>query len=223
MENAMKKLVLLALIISIITGFAVFQFAASVEKGPKEKTQTTVIAVKGIPKGTVILPEMITTKEIPVDYVNALAVGNINDVTGRITKENIEANEQILTSRLSDASQDNDSLAYVIPSNYRAMTIQTDEITGVAGFVSKGDRVDILATMLSGGTASSQFIAENVEVLAVGSKIKQSKNEEYVSVTVAVPVELVSKVSYALTEGKCRIVLRSAVDKTAVNPAPFVP
>lgn len=219
----MKKLVLIALIISIITGIAVFQFAASISNGPKEKTQTTVVAVKSIPKGTVILPEMVTTEEIPIDYVNALAVSNISDVTGRITKENIETNEQILTSRLSDANQDNDSLAYAIPSNFRAMTIQTDEVTGVAGFVSKGDRVDVLATMLSGGTASSQFIAENVEVLAVGSKTKQSKSEEYVSVTVAVPIDLVSKVSYALTEGKCRIVLRSAVDKTAVNPAPFVP
>lgn len=222
----MKKLVLLALIASIITGIAVFQFAASLEKGPKEKTQTTVVALKTIPKGTVILPEMITTKEIPVDYVNVLAVGNIGDVTGRITKETIEANEQILTSRLSDANQDSDSLSYNIDPSYRAVTILVDEEKGVAGYLNVGDRIDLVSTIISKGGVVSEYFVENIEILKIGLSGSETKNGSYTSVTVAVPAADVPKLNYVLSiddQPKYQLVLRSPVDKSTLGSSVYTP
>ena len=115
----MKKLVIIALIVSLITGFAIFQFAVSLEKGNNLKTQPVVLAAQAIPKGTVIEKEMLKTAEIPIEMVHQLSLANQEDVLGRITKENIEANEQILTSRLSDTNQENNNLSYSIEPNYR--------------------------------------------------------------------------------------------------------
>ncbi|MBC3888945.1 Flp pilus assembly protein CpaB [Acetobacterium paludosum] len=227
MEKSMKKLILIALAVSIITGFAVFQFASSLKGGSNQKTQPVVVAVETIAKGTMILPEMITVKQVPVDFVNALSVSNGEDVTGRITRESIEADEQILSTRLSDVNQANNSLSYAVDQNYRAMTIQTDEITGVAGYISKGDHVDLIATMINSADESkrvmSQTVIENVEVLEVGSKETTKSGDAATSVTVLVPVQSILKVNYALTEGKYRLILRSPVDGTIANPAPYAP
>ena len=46
----MKKLIIIALIVSIITGFAVFQFATSLQKGADQKTQPVVIAAEAFPR-----------------------------------------------------------------------------------------------------------------------------------------------------------------------------
>ncbi|MDP2843193.1 MAG: SAF domain-containing protein, partial [Acetobacterium sp.] len=126
----MKKLIVIALFVSIITGIAVFQFATSLEKGSRLKTQPVVLATQTIPKGTIIQKEMLKTSEVPIEAVHQLSMGNPDDILGRISKETIEANEQILTSRLSDINQENDNLSYSIEPNYRAVTILVDEVKG---------------------------------------------------------------------------------------------
>lgn len=223
----MKKLILIALAIAITTGFAVYIFATSLEKRFDVETVPVVVAVTKIPKSTIVEPEMMTVKQLPAEAVNALAVSNPDDIKGRITMESIEANEQILTTRLSDPNQNNNSLSFSIPQNYRALTIKTDDITGVAGYINKGDRVDIVAVMISQIDAAqpvmSQMVAEYVEVLEVGVKTTDSsKNDaEITSITVLVPQQDVLKVNYALSEGKYRLVLRSVVDGTIITPPPY--
>lgn len=220
----MKKLILIALAVSIITGFAVFQFASSLQNGPGQKTQAVVVATKTIPKGTIIMPEMVTTRQVPVDLAHPQSIANAQDIVGRISKETIEADEQVLTSRLSDVNQENNSLSYAVPANYRAVTIQTDEVVGVAGYLTKGDHVDVVATALTGVT---QYVVENVEILAVGSTATNKSGEDYTSVTISVPVAEVPKLSCALTPdvdtGLYRLVLRSPVDNGLAGPAPYTP
>ena len=220
----MKKLILIALAVAIITGFAVFQFASSLQNGSNQKTQPVVVATKTIPKGTTILPEMVSVKQLPVDAVHPLSIGNVEDVAGRITKETIEADEQVLTSRLSDVNQENNSLSYAIPTNYRAVTIQTDEVVGVAGYLTKGDHVDVVSTSISGVT---QYVVENVEILEIGSTATNKNGEDYTSVTIAVPVGDVTKLSYSLVSdvdtGLYRLVLRSPVDNGIAGPVTYTP
>ena len=225
----MKKLVLIALVISIITGFAVYNYAKSLENRNEVKTGTVVVAIRNIPKNTVMKPEMVSLKKLPSEAIHALAVKNISDLKGRIAKENIQADEQILFPRLNDLDKSNDILSYSIPQNYRAITIKTDEISGVAGFVSKGDRIDIMADMIVGsGTEKkvvSMMIVENVEVLELGSKSteKSKDTEQYTSITVLVAEKDILKLSYALFEGKYNITLRSILAGTNLNPQPYSP
>lgn len=227
MEKSMKKLVIIALIVSVITGFAVFQFAISLQKGKDQATQPVVLATQAIPKGTVIEKEMLTTEEIPIEMVHQLSIANPEDVLGRITKENIEANEQILTSRLSDTNQENNNLSYAIEPNYRALTILVDEEKGVAGYLTKGDHVDLVTIWIKQDkTIVSEYVVENIEILEIGPISTGDKGGEYTSVTVSVPATEVEKVTYALSidqTPKYRLVLRSPVDKAILGPKPFMP
>jgi len=227
MEKFMKKLIIIALIISLITGFAVFQFATSLEKGKNQETQPVVLAAQTIPKGTVIQKEMLNTAEIPIEMVHQLAVANQEDVLGRITKENIEANEQILTSRLSDTNQENNNLSYSIEPNYRGLTILVDEEMGVAGYLTKGDRVDLVTIWIKNDkTVVSEYVVENIEILKIGPNSSGDNGGEYTSVTVSVPASEVEKIHYALKidqTPKYRLVLRSPVDNALLGPKPFMP
>ncbi|MGV8906498.1 MAG: Flp pilus assembly protein CpaB [Acetobacterium sp.] len=216
----MKKLILVALMVSLIIGFGVYSFAKSLENRANVETRPVAVAVARIPKNTIIEASMVTIKELPKEFVNEQATGSTEAVIGRITLESIEANEQILSSRLIDSSNNKNNLSFSIPQDYRALTILTNEESGVAGYISTGDRVDLVAVMLSATGVSSQMITEYLEVVEVGVKGADSK-EMATSVTVLVPVQEVLKVNYALSEGKYRLVLRSLVDKTIVNPAPF--
>ncbi len=223
----MKKLIIIALIVSLITGFAVFQFATSLEKGKNQETQAVVLAIKTIPKGTVIEKEMLNTAEIPIEMVHQLAVANQEDVLGRITKENIEANEQILTSRLSDTNQENNNLSYSIEPNYRGITILVDEEKGVGGYLTKGDRVDLVTIWIKNDkTIVSEYVVENIEILKIGPSSAGDSGGEYTSVTVSVPASDVEKITYALSidqTPKYLLVLRSPVDNTILGPRPFIP
>ncbi len=223
----MKKLVIIALIVSVITGFAVFQFAISLQKGTDQKTQSVVLAAQAIPKGTVIQKEMLKSADIPVEMVHQLSVANQEDVLGRITKENIEANEQILTSRLSDTNPENNNLSYAIKPNYRGVTILVDEEKGVGGYLTKGDHVDLVTIWIkSDKTIVSEYVVENIEILEIGPSSAGDKGGEYTSVTVAVPATEVEKITYALSidqTPKYRLVLRSPVDNAVLGPKPFMP
>lgn len=219
----MKKLVIIALIVSIITGFAVFQFAVSLEKGKNLETQSVVLATQAIPKGTVIEKEMLKIAEIPIEMVHQLSIANPEDLLGRITTENIEANEQVLTSRLSDTNQENNNLSYTIDPNYRGVTILVDEDRGVGGYLTKGDRVDLVAQVLNNGVISSRYVVEDIEVLEIGPKSSGDKGGEYTSVTLLVPASQVENVHAAILTGmelKYRLVLRSPVDHTILGTTP---
>lgn len=221
----MKKLIIIALIVSIITGFAVYKYATNLKNEYVIKTKTVVVAVKKIPKNTLIEPQMIMTKEIPSEAVHALSASSTGDIQGRITTENIEANEQVLTSRLSDKETVSSDLSLSIKPDYRALTIKTDEISGVAGYIRQGDRVDIIATVINESDENkriqSRMIAENVEILQVG--VKPGNAASYSSVTVSIHINDLLRLNYALSEGKYKLVLRSIIDEKIVNPAPYTP
>ncbi|WKY48739.1 Flp pilus assembly protein CpaB [Eubacteriaceae bacterium ES3] len=219
----MKKLVLIALALSVVAGIAVFQFALSLTTRTDEETRPVVVAVTNIEAATVIKSEMVELQDLPISYAHPSSYNSLEEVVGRVAKENIAAGEQILTSRLSVGSEENDGLAYTVPSGFRAVTLETDEFTGVGGYLQSGDRVDVVATLVTGTSFISEYISENLEVLEVGAKLRNDSEEEYISVTVAVPKDQVPKLNYALTEGEYRIVLRSAVDQEADNLPSYVP
>jgi len=221
----MKKLIIIALVVSVITGIAIFQFISTLQSGAAKKMVPVVFAANTIPEGTVLTPEMVVLKEIPVDYVHVLSFDSVNDIVGRITKDAVEADEQVLSSRLSDINQDNNDLSYAVDQNYRALTIITDEEKGVGGYLVKGDRVDLVATIPTKEGITSQLVVENIEILQIGSKATNGNGEEYLSVTVSVPVGEITKVQFALspTDPKYRLVLRSPVDLGTVGAQIFAP
>lgn len=223
----MKKLIVIALVFAILSGFAVYHYATTFEQNFVVKTVPVVVAAYKIPKSTMITSEMVEEKQIPVEAVHNLSIRSKKEVVGKIAKEFFEANEQILNTKIGDPKDDNESLAFTLKPEYRAISIKTDEITGVAGHIKKGDFIDIIAVMIDEADANnrliSQMVAEKVEILEVGLNSAEKTTGAYTSVTIAVPTQDLLKINYALSEGKYRLVLRSVLDDSIANIPPYTP
>lgn len=125
-----------------------------------------------------------------------------------------------------------------IDTKWRAVTIGTDQIAGVAGLITPGSRVDILSTfrMPSRGpqaatTTVTKIIARNVEVIAVdqrtdvtvpvgGRPQTQRLDSTYSSVTLHVlPLEA-ALLTFAQETGKITFVLRNTGDQYVPREVP---
>jgi|LGOV01.1.fsa_nt_gb Flp pilus assembly protein CpaB len=221
-DEGMKKLIVVALIIATIMGFGVYYFAKGIENEKKIETASVVVAIDEIPKNTIIENSMVELVDLPKKYIQKDAILALEEVVDRITMESIKSNEQIVYSRLIDPENNNNNLSASIPQNYRALAIQTDNVSGIAGNIGVGDRVDLVAILLNAATGiSTEMIAENLEVVTTGVKGSDDGGNQYTVVTVLVLDQDILKVTYALSEGKYRLVLRSIVDEAIINPSPY--
>jgi pilus assembly protein CpaB len=115
----------------------------------------------------------------------------------------------------------------LIPFRMRAVSINVNEVTGVAGFVEPGARVDVLftATVNVAGLHEprSTTILQNVPVLASDQRLDRSTARQGQAahvVTLLVSLEGAEKLALAMQEGRIQLVLRNPVDTNQETPAP---
>jgi pilus assembly protein CpaB len=132
----------------------------------------------------------------------------------RIVLSKFEANEPILTSRVTGPGQ-RASLSTLIDAGMRAVTIRVDDVRGVAGFVMPSDRVDVVLSRLDGDNKSNSYadvLLQNVKVLAVDQLSNEGQDKPTVAkaVTVEVSTEQAQKLVLAAGVGNLSLVLRQA-------------
>lgn len=112
------------------------------------QTVNVYVAAKFIPIGTVIDESMLDTQPWPQHLVlDGFVVGPEagEKLKGMVTRAPFQAREPIIGSKVVNP-EDPNFLAGALPKGKRVITMATDEIAGVAGFVFPGDRVDVLVT-----------------------------------------------------------------------------
>ena len=222
----MKKIYLLALIMAVIAGISVYLFAMSLQKDVNEnsipKTYVVVAAV-AIPADTQITAEMVTTAELPVEAVHGQAVRSLADAVGKISQYPLAVDEQVLSTRLKDQGADNNKLSYVLESGYRAITLSVDNVSGISGYISRGDHVDLVANSTYMLVNESRVIVENLLVLRLG--VNQAAGAEgaaaYTTITLAATPEQVLQINQAMSSSRITFALRSVLDKKNDNPEPY--
>lgn len=144
---------------------------------------------------------------------------------GRVVLSPIEPNEPVLMAKLSGAGG-RATLSNLLSPGMRAVTIRTDEIAGVGGFVTPGDRVDVVLTRdagainevsgnargAAGSTIATEVVVANARVLTVGQGADERATAPQVvgSVTIEVTAEGAQKVALARNVGTLSLSLRSA-------------
>jgi pilus assembly protein CpaB len=226
----MKKIYILSILMAIVVGLSVYYFADSLQKAALQQNQVlkgnVIVAAQFIPANTEITAEMITAIDLPVEAINPLAARTPGEVVGTIAQYPIEADEQLLTTRVKKRGEaSEDRLSYILKPGYRAMTIPVDSISGIAGHVSKGDFVDLVVTMINpeinDKNAVTFAIVENIEILGTGEKVissTEAKSAGYGSLTLAVTPDQVLKIGYAIPQG-IRVVLRPVLDPSSSEGA----
>lgn len=198
----------------------------------KEKYRTdgeftaVVVAAKHIPRGTKITRDTVAVKEIPVQYVHQSAVGKLTEVIGRISTDEIFPGEQVIKERFCEEGETKNGLAYLISENERATTVSVNKVSGIAGLIHPGNRVDVFATIKYNDEVQTTMLIQNVKVLAVDRLFAEDARCDPAdgtcpeTITLAVTPQQAQKIILASEQGNIRLALRSPADHATVSIPP---
>lgn len=220
-----KGMMGIALVLSLTTSGLVYNYLQGVSEPAVRETVPVVVAKTDIPPKTKVTTEMVQIQHVPTEYLQPGAVRDGKQVIGVLAREQIIAGEQITDRRLLIDGK-SAGLPGLIPSGKRAVTVAVSEVSGVAGLIKPGDRVDVLATFDQGtaGDYIGDVVLQNVLVLAVNrnleassgdAKAKDSKEQtKAATVTLAVDASLTHHIAVAEDRGKIRLALRPFVGES---------
>jgi len=149
-------LLIVAAIIAVIAGVSALQLSSR-NTGPVPvagnsaapvNTVDVLVARDAIPAGTLITAAMYDKQPWPESLLLKGFIINGSpeaNVIGKVARASFQAREPLTVGKLSNVT-DVGFLAAMLPPDMRAVTIATDTVTGVAGFIFPGDRVDVLFT-----------------------------------------------------------------------------
>jgi pilus assembly protein CpaB len=190
------------------------------------------VAARDLPLATTLAPEMVAFVSWPRETLPQGYFSPEQKADGRVTGRALIKGEPILETALA-AKDAGLGMAAVIPSNMRAMTVQVNEASGVAGFIHPGDLVDVIATMQTpvnghaGGTQEfrAKVVLQNVKVLAIGQDMvtQNAKPVKVPVVTLLVEPEQSERLALASTQGKVQLTLRSQADRGSVSTRGVAP
>ena len=226
-----KFMFVLALVFSLITVGGIYLYLEDARAGLAETDMVTVIVARqDIPARTPVAAAMLDSRAIPADYKHRLELTRQADVVGKITLVPIAAGQSILSSLLVEPGETGEGLAYAIPESMKAMTISIDQVSGVAGMLRPGDRVDVI-TLIPLGESNAQPYSvaalQDIGVLAVGRVLEEKPGtdvqqlQEASTVTLAVTLEESLRLKMAAEVGKISLLLRSPLDDSRADPRPF--
>jgi pilus assembly protein CpaB len=180
-----------------------------------------VVASRPLRYGDPISAEALSEIPWPEGRLPEGAYATVDQATldgDRIVLQPMEANEPVLLAKLS-GPDGRASLANMLGEGKRAVTIRVDEIASVAGFVTPGDRVDIVLTRDESGTTSTEIILQNLKVLSTDQTADMADSGPRVmkTVTLEVDVETARKITLARSIGALSLSLRAAGDDHIVT------
>jgi pilus assembly protein CpaB len=140
----------------------------------------------------------------------------IEDAEARIVLFPLPQGEPILERQLATVGS-GAGLAAKIPAGMRAISVRSDEIVGVAGFLLPGTHVDVLMTYRSVNSPELQTVTvlQDVVVLAAGQQIQpqaDGKPNSVNVVTLLLKPEDAEKLVLATSLGGIHFVLRNGAD-----------
>jgi pilus assembly protein CpaB len=193
-----------------------------------------VVASRDIPQWRKVDTSYLKTVEWPQETVAPGMFSEISQVVGKVAIAPIYAGEAPNAHRLLDA-EGGSAFSLTIPENKRALTVRVNDVSGVAGFVQPGNRVDVLATTgklhdaTSQGAASersAKTIISNIKVLAIDQEAGNGKDKPEVvrSVTLEMTPQEAESVFRAEESGVIRLALRNPSAETqSVEPEAGLP
>jgi pilus assembly protein CpaB len=217
------------LVVAVILG-GISAFAArnwierQVNARPTAVVGTSVVVARTpLNFGDQIKNEHLKTIQWPKGSVPEGAFNKISDVIRkkgrpRVALGRIEPNEAILKIRVSGFGG-RASLSTIMTENQRGVTIRVNDVTGVAGFLLPGDRVDVIMTRQEKKRPINDVLLQDIRVLGVGQISNEQRDKPVVvrAVTVeATPLET-QKLVLAQQIGTRSLALRPVSDRTTPN------
>lgn len=240
MDRKKVALLVAALLIAAITAFmarSMFTGAsapqataapvAPVPTGPK-----VLVATRALPVGTLITADSVRYQPWPKELVQSAYFNegdegaSIESLVGTVVRNAVTAGQPLTQGSLVKPG-DRGFLAAALGPGMRAVTVPVSALTGVAGFVFPGDRVDLVLTQNVNASSGpplkvSETIVRNLRVLATDQRATPTLDDkgntvvtEYKLVTIEATPRIAEKITVAQSIGTISLSLRALTDTAA--------
>jgi pilus assembly protein CpaB len=205
----------LAVVAGLTATFLIHRYVSLKTHVEVKPTGQVVVAAKDVSPGTALNSGVLRLVSWPKELIPQKAAVSLREVEGRVVTIPLIQGEPVLISKLAPEGTAA-GLGALLEENQRAFTIRVDDVSGVAGFIHPGDRVDVLMDLPMPGQQNEHFsktILQNVVVLTTGQtweqKPEQPKPVVVNTVTLALVPEQAEVLNLASNQGKIRLALRN--------------
>jgi pilus assembly protein CpaB len=145
---------------------------------------------------------------------------DLKQVVGRETAKSLNSGDLITRENTREKRT---GITAELGPNQRAMTVKVDEASGVAGFLTPGNRVDVVVVVDKGEYDKdpiAKLIFQNLKVLGTGQNLENrpgDKPQIVPTVTLEVAPEQGERLALAAQEGRISLVLRGQGDQQLVE------
>jgi pilus assembly protein CpaB len=203
---------------SVLVAHSYLQKMTAAPGEAQAKEVAAIVVARGeIPYGGPIHFEMLRLQEWPAEAVPPEAFTSLDEVLGTTAQEprrarrSMVAGEPVLRSKVSEFGE-KVTIADVIDPTKRAMAIRVNDVSGVAGFVTPGDRIDVLLTRrLSGDNMITTTVLQDIVVRGIDQLADEDLDKPNVvrTVTVEVTPEEAQRLALAQEAGTLGLTLRN--------------
>jgi len=213
---------IVALILGGIAAKMAFDFIQKRQSGISSelKHPQMVVAKRNVEAGTALTEEDLSLGDISSDAVPETAFTSVDQLLGRVTVVQLLQGQAITSTLLAPRGM-GPGLQAAVPLGMRAVTVEINEMTGVAGYLVPGCHVDVIQTLRDNktGLPTARTLAQNVKITAVGMRHNpQDGDGGGRSITLLVTPAQAELLELSSTLGRPRFTLRNGNDLAAVEP-----
>jgi pilus assembly protein CpaB len=220
MNRGIRTLLVVAVAVTVAT-LATLAVYRAVQRIPVREVEQAgvpvVVAARDLPIGTMLTSADLTVANWPARAPLVGAFASPDELVNRGLVADMVANEPVIIAKLAPANS-GAGLPPTIPAGMRAISVQVNDVVGVAGFVTPGNHVDVVATISRQDNSMSRVVVSNVKVLAAGTKLDQQRTQtgeprqSTAVVTLLVTPSDGERIALASIEGRLHLTLRNPLD-----------
>ena len=197
--------------------------AAGVKKAPEVSYAAPARAVEA---GEVLRQQDIVLVAWPGASPIAGAYTRIADVIGREALFPLAQGQPII-ERVLSAPGSGTGLASKVPDGMRAVSLRSNEVVGVAGFLIPGSHLDVLVTYRADNIPDpiTATVLQNAVAIAVGHQVQpdpEGKPSDVTIVTLLLSPEDTERAVLASNQGAIHFVLRNGNDARLADAPPLM-
>lgn len=218
----------LALFIALVLSAGATYLLYSRIQGQRSATPATIrviAAVDELPAGTPLAADNLKVVDWPASMPLTGAFSKPEQVVGRSLIYPMSTNEPIVENDLA-APGSGIGLSVKIPEGMRAISIRSNDVVGVAGFVYPGSHVDVLLTFHPDNAPPlTQTILQDVEVLSAGQTTEpdpKGRPQPVNVVTLLLSPRDAQKLVLGTQQGSVQFVLRNGADQNKPDAKPVL-
>lgn len=190
--------------------------------GTALKMTKVVVAKENVAPGSVLKETDIQLRDMPSDGLPQYTFTQTSEVLGRVAMTQLVKGQAVLETLLAPKGAAGGAQA-MIPEGMRAVTLEVNEFSGVAGLLTPGCKVDVVQTIRAteksneAGNMIAKTIVENLRVIAVGRRVSTVGPEPEQlarSVTLLATQQQAEAIDLVTHMGSPRLVLRNSMDNS---------